>query len=126
LTRVDADEAVSVTLEVELRGEAPGTHHGGVIDQQLRDVEIECPANAIPEKLTLSINELEVGDSMTASQLELPKGATLLSDASSVIVACVEQTILADEEEEAALEATGAEPEVIGGRKPGEAEEAES
>ncbi len=116
LTRVDAHEMVEVELEVLLRGEAPGTHHGGMVEQQLRAVTIECPAIAIPESLTLQINDLQVGNSITADQLELPKGARLVTPTDAVIVACVVPT---EVEEPAAEGVAEAEPEVIG-RKPTE------
>ena len=110
-TRVDATEAVSVTLQVKVRGDAPGSHHGGVVEQSVRELEIECPANAIPEELTVSINELNLGDSIKAGQVELPAGATLTGDADAVVVACVEPSAETAVDEEPSGDA---EPEVIG------------
>jgi large subunit ribosomal protein L25 len=123
LARVDADELVKVTISVELRGDAPGTHHGGVVEQHLHEVDIECAATAIPDRLQLNINALDVGQSLTASVLELPTGARLLTDPDAVLASCSEP--VEREEVLAAPPAAEAEPEVIG-RKPAEAEEAES
>lgn len=120
LTRVAADEKVTVNVAVELRGVAPGTKEGGVIENPVHDLEIECPAENIPEKLQLNINNLQLGESLTAAALDLPEGATLTLSQDTVIVQCVEPHVEA--EEEAAPEAV--EPEVIG-RKPSE-EEAEA
>ncbi|MDH3716730.1 MAG: 50S ribosomal protein L25 [Planctomycetota bacterium] len=120
LTRVAADEKVTVNVAVELRGVAPGTKEGGVIDNPVHDLEIECPAENIPEKLQLNINNLQLGESLTAAALDLPEGATLTLSEDTVIVQCVEPHLEA--EEETAPEAV--EPEVIG-RKPSE-EEAEA
>ncbi|MBC8352166.1 MAG: 50S ribosomal protein L25 [Planctomycetes bacterium] len=121
LTRVSADEKVHVTVPVELRGEAPGVREGGVVEHVTHEIEIECAANALPEKLVVSVNELHMGQSVVASDLELPEGASLLSDADAVIVHVVEP--VPEETEGADVPgADGTEPEVIGGRKEGEEE----
>ncbi len=120
LTRVAADEKVAVNLPVELRGVAPGTNEGGVVEHPVHELEIECPAAKIPEKLVLNINNLQLGESLTAAALELPEGARLTGSPDTVVAQCVEPHVEAEMEE--APESV--EPEVIG-RKPSE-EEAEA
>lgn len=118
LTRVSADEKVEVSVVVELRGEAPGVKEGGVVAHLVHQVEVESLVTAIPEKLTLKINQLGLDQSLTAADIELPPGTTMLTPADTVIAQC---TLPKAEEEAAALPAEGAEPEVIG-RKPAEEE----
>ena len=118
-TRVLASESVETTITVELRGEAPGTKEGGVIEHLLHEVRIECLVTEIPDKLEININALNLGESRTASQLSLPEGARLISEADTVIVQCVQPAVLPDEE---GVSAEAAEPELIG-RKPEEEEE---
>ncbi len=110
LTRVSADESVAVTLVVELRGEAPGMKQGGVVDHQLHEIEIECPAGKIPDGLSVSINQLELGDSITAADIEIPPSAKLITPDDQIIVQCIEPTEDLDEEEGA----DSLEPEIIG------------
>ena len=117
-TRVSADEKVEVELTIDLRGEAPGVRDGGVVTQLVHEVSAECLVTSIPDKLHLSINELKLGDTLTAGDIELPAGVTLLSDPETVIVQCAEPKAEAEEE----VSAEGAEPEVIG-RKAEEEEE---
>jgi large subunit ribosomal protein L25 len=119
LTRVDAHEMVEVDLEVYLRGQAPGTNQGGMVEQQARSITIECPAISIPESLIVQINHLEIGGSITADGLELPPGARLITPGDTVIVTCVTPLQM---EEEVTQPAGEAEPEVIG-RKPAEPSE---
>lgn len=121
LTRVSADEKVEVTVQVELRGEAPGLREGGVVEHVTHEVEIECAVNALPDKLVVNVNDLHLGQSIIASQLVLPQGATLLSDADAVIVHVIEPVEQLEEPEVPGAE--GAEPEVIGGQKEEEEEE---
>ena len=110
LARVDANEAVEVTLSIELKGDATGLHHGGVINFHQHEITILCPANLIPEKIELRISDLDVDQSLSASDVPLPEGATLAEAGTTPIVSCA----LPVEREE---EDTGAgvdEPEVIG------------
>jgi large subunit ribosomal protein L25 len=121
LLRVDASERVTVEVPLLLRGEAPGEHEGGVVEHQIHYVEIETSPIAIPEALHLNINHLGLHQSLTVGDIvDLPEGATLVTDAKTVAVTCEEP---APELEEESL-AAGVEPEVIG-RKAEEDEEAE-
>jgi large subunit ribosomal protein L25 len=123
-TRISADEEVEVTLTIELRGEAPGVREGGVVEHLIHQVDIACPAGAIPEKLKVNINHLKLEDKILLSQLELPQGARLLTDdLDAVMVQCVVPAELP--EEEAAGAAGEAEPEVIGAKKEEEGAEEE-
>jgi large subunit ribosomal protein L25 len=110
-TRILEHEKVNVQIAVEIRGEAPGVREGGVVEQLIHQVEIECPASAIPEKLHVNINQLRLHDSITIAHLELPEGAVVLGDPAAVVVHCVEPVELPEVE---VVEAVAGEPEVIG------------
>jgi len=119
-TRISEHEKVKVQIAVEIRGEAPGVREGGVVEQSIHQVEIECPASAIPERVLVNINQLKLHDSITVADLELPEGAVVLGDPAAVVVQCVEPVELPEEE---VVEAAAGEPEVIGEDK--EKQEAE-
>ncbi len=111
LTRVDLSEEVEVEVEVELIGEAAGLKEAGaLLDQSASKIEVKCRADAIPEKLTLDVSEMTVGDSLLVSDLTLPAGVTAVSDPDTLI-AHLSVTKAAEEEE---AEAGADEPEVIG------------
>ncbi len=120
LTRVDKSELVEVTLAIELRGVAPGIRAGGVVQQPLHEVEIECPAGSIPENIEVNINHLELDQAIHARELELPEKAKLLTPEEQIVVQCVMPTVV---EEEEAVPGEGAEPEVIGKAAEEEGEE---
>jgi large subunit ribosomal protein L25 len=117
-TRVRAGESVELSITVELRGEAPGTKEGGIIEQLLYSVDIDCPVAAIPEKFEIRLNALALGGTIFVKDIPLPEGAKLLSDPEAVVVQCVTPMAV---EEEAVPGAETAEPEVIG-KKPDEEE----
>ncbi|NQU25677.1 MAG: 50S ribosomal protein L25 [Candidatus Nealsonbacteria bacterium] len=112
-TRVSADEAVEVNLTLELRGEAPGLKEGGLVSHLLHELRIECPASAIPDRLQVNVNHLNLHDSITVGDLELPDGAKALIEDTAVVVQCVEPAV----EEEEDLDGEQVEPEIIGEKK---------
>lgn len=118
--RVSAEERVIVRLPVELRGEAPGVREGGMINHVVHETEIECRVTDVPDRVVINVNQLHVGGALTIADLELPPGARVLADADLIVVQCVEQVAVVEEE----APPSPAEPEVIGRVKP-EAEESE-
>jgi large subunit ribosomal protein L25 len=120
LARVTADERVHVTVPVEVKGIAAGTREGGVVELVVHDVEVECSAATIPDKIEVRVHELQLGQSLKAGDIPLPEGMVLLADPDMIIVHCVGRE---DEEEEGAAGTETAEPEVIG--RKGKAEEGE-
>lgn len=119
LTRVSEHEKVEVTVPVELRGEAPGVKQGGVVTHALHSLTVECEATAIPEKISVSINHLELDQEIRVADLVLPAGVVPLAEADVVVVSCTTPTEMGEE----AAEAGEGEPEVIGRKK--EEEESE-
>jgi large subunit ribosomal protein L25 len=123
--RVNLSERLTVQVGVELRGIAKGTHEGGIIDEVLSHVDIECKVSDIPEVLFVNIKDLGLGESVHAAQVELPEGAKLITDPDAVIAVCHEaKAAIAAEELEGGAGAEGvSEPEVITEKKTQEASE---
>lgn len=86
--RVDLAETVKVTVPIELRGTAKGSHEGGIVDEHLDHLEIECKVNEIPETIPVLIKELGVGDTIHAGDIELASGLKLATDPSAVVLTC--------------------------------------
>ncbi len=114
LTRVSEQERVQVTVSLELKGEAPGSKEGGIVDHHLFDVEIECPAGEIPDKLIVSIRNLHLGQSIVLADVPLPPHVALVTLPDSLVVSCYAQVPI--EEADQAAAAGAGEPEVIGRR----------
>ncbi len=120
LTRVSEHEKIRVTVALELRGEAPGTKEGGVVKHQLHEIELECEAASVPEKIEVNINHLELGQAIHVSDLPLPAGSSAITDVALMVVSCTVAVEVAEEEEGAT---DGSEPEVIGKKKEDSEEE---
>jgi len=118
--RVAADERIEVTVPLELRGIAPGVTAGGVLEQALHSVQVECLAINIPASIRVNINELQLEGAIHVRDLVLPPGVKVLDDPDALIVHVAKPP---EEAPAAAAEAAAtAEPEVIG-RKAAEEEE---
>jgi large subunit ribosomal protein L25 len=120
--RVDADERIKVQVPIEIRGTAPGIAAGGLLDQPIHVLSIECLAVAIPQSIRVNVGELQLGQAIHIKDLHLPEGVKALGDADAIVVHVTEKQ--AEPEPGAAPAAAQAEPEVIGRQKAAE-EEAE-
>jgi large subunit ribosomal protein L25 len=117
--RVSLDEKVKVTIPLELKGIPKGEADGGVLQQIIKELEIECLVTEIPDAIRHNISEMALNDVVHISDLKLPAGVKVLQDA-DLLVATVKEIL---EVVAPATEEGAAEPEVIG-RKPAEGEEA--
>ena len=115
-------ERIRVKVPVVLKGDSIGVkQEGGILEQFLREVEVECLPTHIPEYVAVDITHLHIGDTVHVRDLPPLPQAKLLSDPAGVLTAVLQPR--AEKVEEAA--AAAAEPEVIREKKP-EAEGAEA
>ena len=54
----------------------PGIKIGGVLNVVRYEVELNCPATAIPEKITIDLDGVKIGDSIHISAIPLPEGVS--------------------------------------------------
>lgn len=67
-SRIDVEIAVHFTGE----SESPGLKRGGVLNIVRHEIELSCPADAIPEQIDVSLAGLDIGDSIHISAVKLP------------------------------------------------------
>ena len=112
--RVRMDERVRTTVPVELHGQAKGFMFGGIAEQLLRKIEIECVAAQVPSHITVDISSLGVGDSIHVGQITPPEGVTLLDDPEKPVVTIVlPRGAVASETAETGTTEQKAEPETV-------------
>ena len=119
LVIVRKGEKVTVDVPVHVEGEAaPET----VVTVDAQTVQLEVEATNIPENIVVSVEGLEAGTQIKASELVLPSGATLVVDADTLVVNITQQI------SQEALDAEMAEAEAEAGiehEEPGDAEATE-
>ncbi|MBA4189022.1 MAG: 50S ribosomal protein L25 [Planctomycetaceae bacterium] len=106
--RKSRTDKVKVTVPVELRN-APKQTGGGVLDQPLHKLHIECLLGSIPEAIRIDITNLTLGHPIHVRELALPEGVQVLEAAEAVVV----QLKLPGVEAEPTPVEAGAGPEVI-------------
>ena len=76
--RVSQSATVAVAVPVEFINEdkCPGIKIGGVLNVVRYEVELNCPATAIPEKITVDLDGVKIGDSIHISAIPLPEGVS--------------------------------------------------
>jgi len=121
--RVGADERVVVTVPVEIKGTAPGISAGGVLDQPIHSLAVECLVTSVPDSVRVNVNELQLGDAVHVRDLVLPPDVKVMADPDAIVVHVTQKQV--EEAPAAAVPAPEqAEPEIIGRQKAAE-EEAE-
>lgn len=87
LMRLRRTTKIALFIPVEFLNdeEAPGLKRGGVLTVVRPEIELVVTAGEIPEKLTVDLTGLEVGDTITISSITLPSGATPTIDRDFVV-----------------------------------------
>ena len=127
-----AGEKVIVSIPILLTGVPEGVRlDGGVLDQTLRELEIEVDPSSIPDRIELDVTNMVIGDSKHVSDLVVPSGVEVQNDADTSVAvvaaprAVIEEVAVVAEPVEGEAGAV-AEPEVIGrGKEEDEGEEGE-
>ena len=129
LKRIAMDKLLRVGVPVTLKGEAPGVKvQGGILEQMLREVEIECLPADIPGHIDGDVSQMMFGQTLRVSDLVKIDKVKFITDANQAIahVTAVKEVVEAAPVEGAEVAATAAEPEVIKkGKQEAEGEAAE-
>ena len=112
--RVGLHETVHVSVEVTGHGTPKAVIAGGILEQPLHTVDIECDAAAIPDGIRVEIGHLEAGEMIHVRDMPPIEGVTFVTDPNAIVF-IVHERRGAEEDEEAPVEGEAqAEPEVIG------------
>jgi large subunit ribosomal protein L25 len=109
---VRLDRPIQAQVVVELVGQAQGAVEGGVLQQPLREVNVEALPMEIPDRITLDVTALQIGDALRVSDIAAQDGVTLLDDPEAVVASVTVPTRV-EEPEEAVAEEELAEGEEI-------------
>ena len=120
-------EKIQLEVPIHLLGSAVGVKEGGLLQESMHKLSIECLPKDIPQSLELEVTELNIGDSIHVSDLNF-ENITILNPENTIVVSVVLPKVEieveeVEEGEELAEEEGAAEPEVIGKGKESEEEE---
>ncbi len=124
---ISLTKRIEVKVPVETKGESMGVKQdGGVLEQVLWEVEVECLPTQIPEKFEVDITAMKIGDDVHVKDLRVPEGVAINTDPEAIVLSVVPPHKEEPVPEAAAVEgeAEPTEPEVIKKEKKAEEEEA--
>lgn len=116
---IKMDEKIATTVPVTTTGTSNGVEEGGILQIIRRELEVYCLPRNIPEQVELDISNLEMGDSIHVSEIELPGDVEIPYDVDFTVVTVVSPKMEAPEEE------TAEEEEAEEGAEGGEGEAGE-
>lgn len=99
--RVTKGEAVTAALAVVTIGTSQAVKDGAVMDHVTRSIDVKGPADKFPDNLEVDISNLAVHTHVSAADLKLPKGFTLVTPADTVIISIEASRTAAQAEESA-------------------------
>ena len=117
LKRIALDKVLRVSVPIFLEGEAAGVkQEGGILEQMLREVEIECLPADIPSHIDVDVSHLTFGKVLRVSDLPHSEKLKFLTDANlpvAHVTSVKEEVVVTPEAAAADATAAPAEPEVI-------------
>ena len=87
LYRVDAHQTIKIAVPVHFKNQegSPGLKRGGTLNIVRHEVELNCPADHIPEEIMVDVTGLDIGDTIRISSLPMPEGATPAMERDAVV-----------------------------------------
>lgn len=120
--RIKMDEYVRITVPIHLVGESPGEEQGGILEHELREIEVQALPDKIPAFIEVDISKIEIGDVILVSDIKVSEGVEVVENPENTVLSVQAPKVEEEAEEEEAeavapLEDTGAEPKVISQEK---------
>jgi large subunit ribosomal protein L25 len=121
LVRIALDTMLKLKVAIHVTGEPEGVKvQGGIFEFMLRELEVECLPEDIPEAITVDVSPLTIGDNLRVADLPMGPKVKVLTDPNRVVAHVVVLKVEEEKPAEVVAEAAPAEPEVI---RKGKAEE---
>ncbi len=112
LRRLAKGEKIEVTVPVHLIGEPAGVREeGGLLEQPIREIRVSCTPSNIPEAINVDVSQLEIGQSITISEIAVDEEFHILESPETTIAAV---TFVKELDLEPAVEEELGEPELVG------------
>jgi large subunit ribosomal protein L25 len=101
LLRVNLNVAIAavVALELTRADDSPGVKEGGVLEQIMRELNIEALPTAIPESVIHDVSEMQINDTVTLAEVTIPDGITLLHDLEETVATLTPPRVEAEADE---------------------------
>ena len=113
--KVSLKKVVTVTVPLFMTNEPVGVKMGGILQNLIREIEVECLPTQIPDKIEFDAESIDIGNSIHVSDVTPPDGVKIITDLAAVILT-VSAPKIEEEVVEEVAEEEGAEPELVKGK----------
>lgn len=90
---VNENEDIHAAVPVELVGEPAGQKFGGLLELLVHALEVHCLPKDLPEKISVDVTHLKVGDAVHVSEVKLPEGVSTRVEGSVIVAHVVEPKV---------------------------------
>jgi large subunit ribosomal protein L25 len=117
LMGIKLSEKINVAVPVHFIGVSQGVKEGGILQQLVREIQVECLPTNIPSQIEIDVTNLGIGQHVSAGDIDI-ENVKVLDDATMAIVSVIPPRVveIAEEVVEEKVEEGEAEPEVISKR----------
>ncbi|ABR46281.1 ribosomal 5S rRNA E-loop binding protein Ctc/L25/TL5 [Alkaliphilus metalliredigens QYMF] len=102
--QVNQDEQIHTMVPIILKGRGFVEKGGVTVQQQVRELEVQCFAGSIPEKFEFDISNFRPGDTLKVSDVEFGEEVSIINNLESVIASIATPAKIIDDEGEVPLE----------------------
>lgn len=89
---IAAQETLDAVVPLNFVGQPVGVKSGGILDPVITELQVRCAPDIIPESIDIDVSNLDVGNSLNASDIPLPQGVTALIEPGTTVVTIATQT----------------------------------
>lgn len=97
---IASQDSLQVTVPVYLVGESPGVKEGGVIEQLINELQVQCAPESIPESIEINVSEMPMGTTLHLNEVAVPEGVEILDDLERTVLSIVAPRSVTEQEEE--------------------------
>ena len=83
---IKMDQVVSVSVMINIQGTSKGVVEGGILVQNLNELELECLPMDIPQSIDIDISHLDMGDSLRSGDVKLDEKLTITTPEDQIII----------------------------------------
>ncbi|MEC4894908.1 MAG: 50S ribosomal protein L25/general stress protein Ctc [Oscillatoria sp. PMC 1051.18] len=96
---VAGQDSVEVVVPVNVVGEPAGAKEGGILEQIITELKVQCPPGDIPESIEIDVSSFEIGTNLHLSEVVVPEGVTVLDDLERTVLTVVAPRLATTTEE---------------------------
>ncbi|MEC4984464.1 MAG: 50S ribosomal protein L25/general stress protein Ctc [Oscillatoria sp. PMC 1068.18] len=103
---VAGQDSLEVVVPVNVVGEPAGAEEGGILEQIITELRVQCPPDNIPESIEIDVSSFEIGANLHLSEVAIPEGVTVLDDLERTVLTVVAPRLATETEETEEMEPT--------------------